>query len=107
MQIFKECNCNPYGSDPKENCDSETGICSCLPNVIGYACDECAENYWNLESGQGCIACDCDISGTRENTTYCDQRTGQCNCIDGRGGRQCNECPFGYWGTPRSGCRSN
>lgn len=74
--------------------------------MIGKLCDECAENYWNLESGKGCMQCDCDISGTVAASTSCDQHTGQCNCIAGRGGRTCRDCPFGYWGSPRTGCRS-
>jgi hypothetical protein len=77
-----------------------------LPKVLGARCDECAENFWNLENGKGCEACNCDITGTYANSTSCDQKTGQCNCIEQRGGRKCDECPFGYWGNPAEGCIS-
>lgn len=89
-----------------DSCDSSFGHCKCLPNVIGKLCDECAENFWNLDDGKGCIQCDCDITGTRENTTYCNQKTGQCNCVKDRGGRTCRDCPFGFWGSPKKGCNS-
>lgn len=89
-----------------DSCDNQFGHCKCLMNVIGVQCDECAENYWNLESGKGCQHCDCDTTGTVENSTSCDQKTGQCNCIRNRGGRTCRDCPYGYWGTPRTGCKS-
>ena len=104
----KPCQCNLHGTvgNSLSNCDSETGHCECLPKVLGARCDECAENYWNLESEKGCMACDCDTSGTYANSTNCDQKTGQCNCIDERGGRRCDECPFGFWGSPQEGCKS-
>lgn len=60
-----ECICNELGVDPQGgNCDRVTGQCPCLPNVIGQRCDGCAVNHWNLASGQGCQACDCDPEGS-------------------------------------------
>lgn len=104
----RPCQCNPHGTigNSLSNCEPETGHCECLPKVLGARCDECAESFWNLESGKGCESCDCDISGTYANSTSCDQKTGQCNCIEQRGGRRCDECPFGYWGSPAEGCIS-
>lgn len=75
--------------------------------MIGKLCDECSQNYWNLESGRGCLPCDCDISGTKENQTQCDQKDGKCACLPSRGGKRCDECPFGFWGSPTTGCKSN
>ena len=105
---FKACNCNKYGTEDNsaDNCDPETGICNCLPKVIGRKCDECAADHWKLEGGKGCISCNCDISGTYANSTHCDQNSGQCSCIETRGGKTCDECPFNYWGTPKTGCKS-
>ena len=104
------CQCNAMGTEgnSKTNCSPDTGHCACLPKVLGRMCDECAENYWNLESGKGCEYCGCDTSGTYANSTSCDQRTGQCHCLTERGGRRCDECPFGYWGNPNTlgGCKS-
>lgn len=33
--------------------------------------------------------------------------SGQCRCLDSRGGQTCNECKDGYWGDPKSECKSN
>jgi hypothetical protein len=77
-----------------------------LPNVIGQKCDKCKSRHWNLLSHRGCIDCECDLSGTLYNSTDCDQLTGQCLCKKHRGGRLCNECPFGYYGKPDQSCQS-
>ena len=44
-------------------CDRVTGLCNCLPNVVGDYCDECKENHWKIASGEGCEACACDPVG--------------------------------------------
>jgi hypothetical protein len=74
--------------------------------VIGKRCDECAQNHWNLESGNGCIPCDCDVTGTYLNSTSCNLNDGQCFCLSNREGKKCNECIQGTWGTPDIGCQS-
>ena len=30
---------------------------------MGMNCSECAENYWDLSSGDGCKECSCNITG--------------------------------------------
>uniref|UniRef100_A0A0K0EC03 Laminin subunit beta-1 n=2 Tax=Strongyloides stercoralis TaxID=6248 RepID=A0A0K0EC03_STRER len=101
-----QCQCNLYGSkNNNNNCDSITGKCSCLPNVIGDKCDSCAENYYNIQSGNGCIKCDCDPTGVilddnRKPIMSCDLFNGQCHCQKGRGGKKCSECTDNFWGNP-------
>ena len=102
----KPCECNKLGTVNNTSCDSEFGFCECLPKVMGKNCDECAQNFWNLQGGNGCIECDCDIRGTVFNSTQCDQKTGQCSCLPDRSGRRCDQCPFGEWGNPYTGCKS-
>lgn len=89
------------------NCDQTTGQCFCLPNVIGKHCDQCKEDYYGLASGEGCSYCNCDTDGTINNSTSCDVFTGQCDCIESRGGRTCSECSYGHWGDPKKECKSN
>lgn len=61
------CVCNHMGtrqdtcpSVSECHCDQKEGQCRCLPNVVGQHCDLCAQDTWNIASGQGCEACDCD-----------------------------------------------
>ncbi|XP_076373479.1 laminin subunit beta-1-like isoform X2 [Tachypleus tridentatus] len=97
------CICNPLGTDPiVDHCDSITGQCTCLPNVIGKACDQCSLNHWNLSSGEGCKSCSCDPKGSL--LEDCNEFDGQCLCKKGRGGRTCSECEDYYWGDPEVQC---
>ncbi len=32
------------------DCDRKSGKCHCLPNVEGFHCDSCRENYWKIAS---------------------------------------------------------
>lgn len=61
------CVCNHMGtrqdtcpSVSECHCDQNNGQCQCLPNVVGQHCDLCAPDTWNMASGRGCEACDCD-----------------------------------------------
>ena len=100
-----QCVCNELGTDPRSAfCNQTTGQCSCLSNVVGLKCDECANNHWNLASGKGCDACDCDVHGSE--SLKCTELDGQCSCKEAFGGRQCNECLPNHWGDPRFECHS-
>lgn len=43
-------------------------------------------------------ACECDPQGSQN--SFCDQLSGQCVCITGAYGRQCDRCLPGHWGFP-------
>ncbi|CAH1782676.1 unnamed protein product [Owenia fusiformis] len=102
-QECRKCICNPLGTDQSAGpCDSNTGKCPCLPNVVGQSCDQCAPNYWKIASGEGCEACNCDLTGSFR--SQCNQFTGQCDCEEGRGGRTCSDCEQNMWGDPSTGC---
>ncbi|XP_040566371.1 laminin subunit beta-1 isoform X1 [Lepeophtheirus salmonis] len=99
----QECQCDILGSDPdKFDCDRSTGLCNCLPNVIGDHCDRCEEDHWKIGSGEGCESCDCDPFGSSSKT--CNVYTGQCECRPGFGGRRCDQCEENYWGNPQVEC---
>ncbi|KAM9184921.1 laminin subunit beta-3 [Mergus octosetaceus] len=104
----RRCSCNVLGTRQDTPCDDETGQCSCLPNVVGAECDQCAAEHWDLASGRGCRPCDCHPGGSL--STHCNQFTGQCSCREGFAGRTCSAaqqeqaCPDRHYGNARVGC---
>ncbi|XP_061488032.1 laminin subunit beta-3 [Rhineura floridana] len=105
----RDCACSILGSRSDVPCDDETGHCSCLPNVVGDKCDECAANYWKIASGEGCQPCNCHPQHSLR--PQCHQFTGQCPCREGYGGLTCSAsnirvCPDQSYGDVRTGCRA-
>lgn len=103
----KLCDCYPPGSvndHPGEvvRCDVLTGQCLCHHNVDGRMCDRCYEGYWNIDSGNGCERCQCDYTGSYNQT--CDMRSGQCPCRPGITGRNCDACLPYHYGFSQDGC---
>ena len=47
----KACGCNQNGTlnHCETNCERESGVCKCLPHVIGHKCDGCAPGFWVCE----------------------------------------------------------
>ncbi|KAM4700936.1 laminin subunit beta-3 [Discoglossus pictus] len=99
-----ECSCNPTGTQRDQPCDAETGLCKCLPNVVGQRCDQCVSQHWNLASGRGCERCGCHPRNSYSG--QCNQVTGQCLCREGFGGLLCTECPDRSYGNLQIGCRA-
>ncbi|PAV69963.1 hypothetical protein WR25_10914 [Diploscapter pachys] len=111
----QRCVCNELGTNSTfGSCDRVTGQCPCLSHVIGVQCDQCEENHYNMASGHGCAACDCDSNGVYEKpdgsgepNLQCNLYDGRCHCKQGRGGRTCSECEDYFWGDPTKpdGCQ--
>lgn len=97
IYILKGCDCD-IGM---EYCDSFTGTCKCLPNVVGSRCDRCEINHYGFQSGFGCQACHCSEASKTE---QCDDETGQCLCMPGVTGKHCDRCLPGYWNFTSNGC---
>jgi len=76
-----------------------------LPNVVGQQCDLCDVDHYGLQSGTGCNACECDLVGTVNSNKTCEIHSGQCGCLESRGGRTCSECKNDYWGNPTVECK--
>lgn len=65
----------------------------CREGYYGRKCNYCAEGFYGFPN---CQSCNCDIRGTKVETTYndiidCDDN-GQCPCKDLATGLKCNEC---------------
>ncbi|XP_063274335.1 laminin subunit beta-3 isoform X3 [Prinia subflava] len=104
----RRCACNALGTrQDTVPCDGDTGSCSCLPNVVGSDCGQCAAGHWGLGSGQGCRPCACHPRGSR--SPHCNQFTGQCPCRDGFTGQTCSalgqqQCPPRHYRDAQGGC---
>ncbi|GFT98444.1 laminin subunit gamma-1 [Nephila pilipes] len=104
----KRCTCYLPGTIEPERgtnpCESTGGQCRCKADVIGRRCDKCRKGYWNIDSGQGCSACDCNRIGSVNQT--CDIRSGQCHCRPGVVGRHCDSCAPYHYGFSEEGCKA-
>ncbi|XP_069477011.1 laminin subunit alpha-3 isoform X2 [Ambystoma mexicanum] len=78
---------------------SHSGLCQCLPNVGGPTCSSCKPLYWNLasENPAGCVACQCDVTGTVSGVGECQQADGQCPCKPNVCSEPCDTCNSGYF----------
>ncbi|XP_059472124.1 laminin subunit gamma-1 isoform X2 [Neocloeon triangulifer] len=103
----KTCQCNGLGTErTKEGpfaCDQISGQCRCKPYVTGKNCDVCEDGFYNINSGEGCQACNCDPIGSLDGT--CDMTTGQCKCRPGVTGLRCDVCETFHFGFSTTGCK--
>ena len=103
----KPCQCYHYGTNETgfgpPICDQFTGQCQCKPHVLGTNCDACEPGYYNIISGEGCQACNCDPIGSLNHT--CDVNTGQCMCREGVTGLHCDQCLPYHYGFSIDGCK--
>lgn len=105
----KACDCYPPGTihHPDEEvitCRSDTGQCTCHPNVEGRKCDTCLNGYWHIDSSNGCEPCFCDLTGSHNIT--CDIHSGQCYCKPGITTRTCGQCLPYHFGFSETGCQA-
>ncbi|RVE52211.1 hypothetical protein evm_003130 [Chilo suppressalis] len=102
----KPCECHEAGTlesaEGPPLCDGLTGLCSCRPHVIGRNCDKCEDGYYNIDSGEGCIPCECNLEGSYNAT--CNPYTGQCYCKPGIDGKHCDHCRAYHYGFSGAGC---
>nr|DBA31295.1 TPA: hypothetical protein GDO54_007168 [Pyxicephalus adspersus] len=105
-------NCRPcqcYGNS--ESCDPITGACkSCKGFATGTNCERCLDNYFgNPVKGQPCHPCMCPGSPTSNEyfALSCQQNPDTleviCDCLEGYTGKNCNECPAGFYGNVEEG----
>ncbi|XP_065183672.1 laminin-like protein epi-1 [Sycon ciliatum] len=87
------CNCFLAGTvERNASCAQMSGQCNCKPNVINQQCSQCADLFFNLQDSNtdGCEPCACNPDGST--SLVCNKTNGQCPCLEGRTGRQCDQC---------------
>ncbi|XP_043922451.1 laminin subunit alpha-1 [Protopterus annectens] len=94
------CDCH-VNSSYSEICSRETGECHCKPNVTGQRCDQCLHGHYGLNTGFGCIPCNCNKAGSV--SEECTDE-GYCHCVPGVTGKGCSRCAHGYYGFGETGC---
>nr|XP_051711301.1 laminin subunit alpha-2 isoform X4 [Oryctolagus cuniculus] len=94
------CRCNVNGSF-SDVCHAQTGQCECRPNVQGRRCDECKRETFGLQSGRGCVPCNCNSFGSK---SFDCEESGQCWCQPGVTGKKCDRCAHGYFNFQEGGC---
>ncbi|XP_054980794.1 laminin subunit alpha-1 [Sorex araneus] len=96
----RACECHGQGS-LSSVCHHETGLCACKPHVTGQQCNQCAFGYYGLDSGLGCLPCNCSTSGSvSEDCTD----EGWCHCLPGVAGSRCDRCARGFYAFQDGGC---
>ncbi|KAF3851666.1 hypothetical protein F7725_013438 [Dissostichus mawsoni] len=97
------CNCSSgaEGVRDPDDCDHNTGQCSCLSGYTGLQCEDCEEGHYT-NGTSGCMPCACDSSGAVN--SLCDS-SGICVCKTGVYGPKCDECHPGFFYFSSTGCR--
>ncbi|KAM5218754.1 laminin subunit alpha-1 isoform 1-T1 [Hipposideros larvatus] len=96
----RACECHGKGSF-SGICHPETGLCDCKPHVTGQQCDQCLYGYYGLDTGLGCVPCNCSMSGSMSGD--CTEE-GQCHCVPGVAGKKCDRCARGFYAFQDGGC---
>ena len=100
------CQCNGLGREDNL-CQSDSGVCSCKPHVLGEQCGRCEAGYWGLHLGlpEGCVSCDCCLNGSVSHT--CNTTSGVCSCNANIGGERdikCCACSLDAFNFKDTGC---
>ncbi|XDC67068.1 hypothetical protein R6Z07M_018250 [Ovis aries] len=95
----RACECHGQGS-LSAVCHPETGLCECKPHVTGQRCDQCLYGYYGLDSGLGCLPCNCSAGSLSDDCTP----EGQCLCVPGVAGEKCDRCARGFYAYQDGGC---
>ena len=82
--------CFIFNTLRSNNCDKETGKCSCTSNTDGRRCDHCKNGFYDYPD---CLECSCNRNGTTNE--ICDKSTADCLCKPNVYGEQCTDCKEG------------
>ncbi|CAL1543632.1 unnamed protein product [Lymnaea stagnalis] len=82
-------------------------VCTaCQEGYTGRQCDSCSSGYYGNPKtlGERCKPCHCNPEGSLN--LLCDAVSGQCTCISGISGRNCDECSDPTFGVQNGQCIS-
>lgn len=65
-------------------------------------CSRCDANYYGFHTGQGCVECNCNASGSAD--LQCD-RNGVCPCKNSTNGDKCDMCRENFFNFTSEGCQ--
>ncbi|XP_061836514.1 multiple epidermal growth factor-like domains protein 9 [Nerophis lumbriciformis] len=91
-------------STPEKILQTMTSVVSPRSANDAWSADRMDASVTSMESSQDGL-CNCSTAG--EGILYpdeCNQSTGQCSCLDGYSGLQCEDCEEGYFTNGTSGC---
>ncbi|GIY26654.1 laminin subunit alpha-2 [Caerostris darwini] len=104
----RPCACPHPTNSFSDTCvpDALDYVCiNCQPGYTGRHCEKCDVGFYGDLTYEGgkCSPCNCNPYGSKSRD--CDARTGQCQCNEGVGGRDCTVCSHGFILT-EYGCKS-
>ncbi|KAL9980332.1 hypothetical protein ACROYT_G008904 [Oculina patagonica] len=97
----QSCDCNTNGTlGTIKTCRETNGQCLCKSHVTGRQCERCKEGYYSLKGSNvfGCKRCSCNVGGSV--SPSCNAITGECSCLPGVGGGQCDSVTSGDYYYP-------
>uniref|UniRef100_A0A4W5Q591 Laminin subunit beta-1 n=1 Tax=Hucho hucho TaxID=62062 RepID=A0A4W5Q591_9TELE len=108
--VCRRCNCHGHSETCHFDIDQyqasggvSGGVCDdCRHDRMGPQCERCRPYLYqdpqlSMEDPQGCIPCDCDLTGSLDNG-LCDPVSGRCVCKENVAGDRCDRCKFGFYG---------
>ncbi|CAI2351123.1 unnamed protein product [Caenorhabditis sp. 36 PRJEB53466] len=99
-----QCNGNNNLTDSR-SCHPVSGDCYlCEQHTDGRHCEWCAQwFYGDALTAKNCSSCECNQCGS----SYCDNRSGGCECKTNVEGDSCDRCKPDHWGFSKcQGCQA-
>uniref|UniRef100_A0A8R1I6V3 Laminin-like protein epi-1 n=2 Tax=Caenorhabditis japonica TaxID=281687 RepID=A0A8R1I6V3_CAEJA len=99
-----QCNNNNNLTDSRA-CHPVSGDCYlCEQHTDGRHCEWCAQwFYGDAVTAKNCSSCECDQCGS----SYCDNKSGGCECKTNVEGDSCDRCKPDHWGFSKcQGCQA-
>nr|XP_060630471.1 laminin subunit gamma-2 [Anolis sagrei ordinatus] len=74
---------------------------NCIDNTEGPHCERCKEGFYRQRDQNGCVACNCNPTGSVG--AQCNNQ-GRCHCKSGVRGDKCDRCQHNFHSFSEAGC---